>query len=93
MYVGNSIFKVAVASATISFNDGAKGLLLVFVQLGVETGYYTMEGCTREDLERIEQSNRKSTDVVKAWRKTLRAIRKGFSGKHELDERQKNASR
>ena len=92
MYVGNSTFKTAVASAVISFNDGAKGLLPVFDQLGIEPGYYTIESGTRVDLERIKQSDRKSTDGVKARRKTLRAIRKVFNNKHELDEGETYAS-
>ena len=78
VYIGNSTFKTAVASAAISFNDGAKGLLPVFNQLGIEPGYYTIEGCIRVDLESIKQSDRKSTDGVKARRKTLRAIRKAL---------------
>ena len=82
----SSTFKTAVASAAISFNDGAKGLLPVFDQLGIEPGHYTMKGFTRVDFERIKQSDRKSTDGVKVRPKTLRAIRKGFIDKHELDE-------
>ena len=85
VYVGNSTFKTAVAFSVISFNGGAKGLP-VFDRLGIEPGYYTMEGCTTADLKHIKQSDRKSTDGVKARRKTLRAIRKGFNDKHELDE-------
>ena len=92
VYVTNSTFKTAVASAVYSFNDGAKGLLPVFDQLGIEPGYYTIESGTRVDLERIKQSDRKSTDGVKARRKTLRAIRKGFNNKHELDEGETYAS-
>ena len=74
VYVGNNTFKTAVASAVISFNDGAQGLLPVFDRLGIEPCYYTMEGCTKADLERIKQSYRKSADEVKARRKTLRTI-------------------
>ena len=92
MYVGNSTFKTAVASAVITFNDRAKGLLPVFDRLDIETAYYTMEVCTRADLEHIKQSDRKSTDGVKARRKTLRSIRKGFNDKHELDEGETYAS-
>ena len=84
VHVGNSTFKAAVASAVISFNDGAKGLLPVFYQLGIEPGNYTIEGCIRVDLECIKQSDHKSADGVKARRKTLRAIRKGFNDKYEL---------
>ena len=51
-----------------------------------------MEGCTRADLECTKQSDRKLTDRVKARRKTLIPIRKGFNDKHELDEGQAYAS-
>ena len=86
VHVGYSTFKTADVSAVISFNDGAKGLLPVFDQLGIEPGYYAIEGCTGVDLERIKQSDCKSIDGVKERQKTLRTIRKGFNDKHELDE-------
>ena len=50
-----STFKTTVASAVNSFNDGAKKLLLVFYQLGMETDYYTIESCTRAILEQIKK--------------------------------------
>ena len=81
MYVGNSTFKTAVASDVISFNHGAKGLLPVFCQLGIEPGYYTMKGCTRVDFERIKQSDCKLTDGVKS-----------FNDKNKLDEGETYAS-
>ena len=84
--------KTAVASAVISFNDGAKGLLPVFEKLGIEPGFYTIHGCAKADLDRISQANRKSTDATKARRKTLRATRKGFNDKHELNEVETYAS-
>ena len=86
VYVGNSTFKTTVASTVTLFNDGAKGLLPVFDRLGIEPGYYTMEGYARANLERIKQSDRKSTDGVKARRQTLRSIRKGFTDKDEVDD-------
>ena len=76
LYIGKSTFKTAAASAIISFNDGSKGLLPVFDQLGIEPGYYTMEGCTRVDLECIKQSDRKSTDGVKARQKNTQSNQK-----------------
>ena len=93
VHVGNSTLTNAVTSAVISFNDEAKWLLSVFDRFGIKPGYYTMEGCTRADLGRIKQSDRKSTERVKASWKTLRAIRKDFNDKHELDEGEKYASR
>ena len=56
------------------------------IKFGIKPGYYTMESCTRADLERIKQSDCKLTDGVKVRWKTLRAIRKDFNDKHELDE-------
>ena len=41
VYVGNSTFKMSVASAVINYNDGATGLLPVFNELGVNCGFYT----------------------------------------------------
>ena len=92
VYVGNSTFKTTFASTAILFNDGAKGLLPVFDRLGIEPGYYTMEGYARANLERIKQSDRKSTDGVKAGRQTLRPIRKGYADKHEVDDGETLAS-
>lgn len=92
VYVGNSVFKTAVASAVIAFNDGAQGLLPVFTNLGVECGFYTTEGCKKSDIQRVKQSDHKSTTKVKQRRKKLRATRKGYNDKNELEEGETYAS-
>ena len=92
VYVGNSIFKTAVASAVISFNDGANGLLPVFEKIGIECGFFTTDGFNNSDINRIIQCNRKSSDSVKSKRKSLHAERKGFNDQNELEEGETYAS-
>ena len=86
VYVGNSVFKTAVASAVIAFNDGSQGLLPLFERFGIDCGYFTTEGSKKSDSSRIKLCNRKSTDKEKLRRKKLRAIRKGFNDKHHAEE-------
>jgi hypothetical protein len=86
VYIGNDVFKTAVASAVIAYNDGAQGLLPVFNKLGIEIGYFTKEGLRKSDIHRVKQSEKKSTSSVKQRRKKLLSIRKGHNDKNELEE-------
>ena len=88
VYVGNSTFKTAVASAVIAYNDGSMGLFPVFEKCGIEIGHFTRVSSEQADKKRIKHSNRKSTDKVKSRRKRLRGIKKGYREKEELEEGQ-----
>ena len=86
VYVGNSVFKTSVASAVIASNDGAIGLIPVFKILGTDCGYCTSEENRKVDCLRIKNSDHKSAERVKKRLKQLRAIRKGFADKNELEK-------
>lgn len=88
IYVGNSTFKTAVASAVITYNDGALGLYPVFEKSGIEIGYFTKVLSQKCDIKRIKHANLKSTEKCKNRRKRLRGIRKGFKDKEEQEEGQ-----
>ncbi|XP_066929989.1 uncharacterized protein [Clytia hemisphaerica] len=86
IYVGNTTFKTAVASAVISFNEGESGLISVFTKLGIEPGHFTATSFQKADLRRVKESNRKATEAEKLRRKRLRAARKGFDDKNAEEE-------
>ena len=86
VYVGNNVFKTSVASAVIVYNDRAMGLIPVFKKSGIDCGYYTTEENRKADCFHIRHSDHKSAQHVKKRRKQLRAIRKGFTDKNELEE-------
>ena len=83
VYIGNDIFKTAVASAVIAYNGGPQGLLPVFNKLGVDNRYFTKEGLRKSDIQYVKQSDKKSTKRVKQRRKKLLGIRKGLNDKNE----------
>ena len=58
----------------------------VFKKLGIDCGYYTTEENRKADCLRVRHSDHKSMKHVNKRRKQLRAIRKGFADKNELEE-------
>ena len=86
VYVGNSVFKTSVASAVIDYNDAAMGLIPVFKKLGIDCNYYATEENRKADCLCIRNSDHKSMEHVKKRHKQLRAIRKWFADKNELEE-------
>ena len=69
--VGNAVFKIVVASAVISYNDGETGLLSDSV-LNLDI---TLK---QVFIKCVKVSNRKSTDKAENDRKKQRAARKGY---------------
>ena len=86
VYVGHTTFKTAVASAVISYNGGAMGLVPVYRKLGIEPGQFTLSGFPEADIVRMKEANRKATDKSKSCRKHLCGNRKGFDDKNAMKE-------
>ena len=82
----NSVFKTSVASAVINYNDAAMGLIPVFKKLGIDCDYYATEENRKADCLCTRNSDHKSMEHVKKRHKQLRAIRKWFADKNELEE-------
>ena len=78
IYVGRSTLEMGVDSAIISFNFGARRLLDVFREYGLQDALYTNTFCRKKDKSRIKESCRKKSDKGKSSRKRLRAVRKRF---------------
>ena len=74
------------ADRQTAYDDGAMGLIPVFKKLGIDCSYYTTEENRKADCLCIRRSVRKSMEHVKKKRKQLRATRKGFADKKELEE-------
>ena len=60
--------QIGVASATIAYNDGAKGLLKVFIKCRIEPSYFTTLGCTRYDKCCVSAMDKKTLKVSKKRR-------------------------
>ena len=80
-WVSRKVVEQSCCSAVCHFNDGAASLIKTLERLGVKTGQFTVAGCKKIDQRRIDHSVRKMTDQVKARRKRIRAIKKGYTDK------------
>ena len=56
------------------------------IKMGMERGFYTMNGCLNENTRRIKNANRKDTESVKVRRHLLRGKRKCKSDKSKKQE-------
>ena len=66
IYVGWYTFQIGVASAVVSFNSRAHGLLDVFRQLNMVVGCFTKKFCLKSDMPRIKKIKRKEYSKKKA---------------------------
>ena len=79
VFVGRSVLEIGVYSALIEFNDGAGGVTKVLSLLGVQSGRFAEYATPQINADRIKNYVKKSSDAGKQRRKTLRAIKKGYS--------------
>ena len=86
IYVQRNVLEMGVASAVINFNDGNCGILNVFINAGMETGYFTKSFYIKKDETRIQRMNKKTNEQTKKQRKRLRAIRKNYVDKNKEKE-------
>ena len=86
VYVGRKMLEIGVASAVLHFNDGGKGLLEVYKNLKLSTGYFVFEGLAKTDKLRVKMMNIKASEKGRHQKKKLRAKRKGFQDKNAEDE-------
>ena len=86
VYVGKQTLEIGVASAVISFNDGAVGLIKVLEDLSLPAGIFSQYGANNRDILRVKRMNNKEKESVKSRRKSLRAKRKGFDDKNKETE-------
>lgn len=82
-FVTRRTVEVATASAALHFNDGSRGILSVYEELGVVPGHFTVVASAASNTARVKQMNRKSSDKCKKARKKARAITKGFMDKDD----------
>ena len=69
VYVGRPTLGMGVPSTIIDYNQGARGILDVFAEYGLEQGCCCVEYCVSRDSNRISEMNRKSGDLAKQSRK------------------------
>ena len=76
---------MGVASAVISFNDGACGILNIMKEYGLEVGKYCSNFCVSR-IKRIKEMDGKSCEHTKRSRKRHSAVRKEFGDKERVKE-------
>ena len=76
VFLGKYVFQIAVASAVVSFNDGASGILKTMEKIGLKVGFFNLEGSRHSDLRRISAVAYKATDTRKSKRKKQHAEKK-----------------
>ena len=77
IFVSRLVLEMGVSSAIINFNQGISGILNVLNGCNIESGSYTEHFVDESDHEKVDRQNRKSSEITKKRRKTLRAINKG----------------
>ena len=69
-------FEICVNDGVSHFHTGNMATLLIYDKLGLERGYWTEKGCYDNNIDRINNSSRKSTESNRARHCQLRDIRK-----------------
>ena len=77
-YVEQETVALSTYLAVLKFNNGDICFLKIFEDLDIKPGSFTVQGCQDCDQSRIELSAKKSKEIVKSRRKTLRYLRKRF---------------
>ena len=65
IYVQRNVLEMGVSFAVNNFNDGNCGILNVFKNAGIDTGYFTKQFCLRKDECRIQRMNKKANEQSK----------------------------
>ena len=83
---GLVVVELAAFLAISHFNDGAKALIFILEELGIDAGCHCIAACHKLDYNRVRHSMRKSSGQAKKRRKHLRNWKKGYSETLEARE-------
>ena len=86
VFVERTALAIGVSSAVLCFNDGEMFLEKVFFKFNMEPGSNLRSYCANRDAARVAKMENQCSTPVKARRKKLRAIRKGFTDRDEVKE-------
>ena len=75
-FVKMATFELAVYDAAAHFNIGNLASLLVYDNVNIERGYYTIQGCIVDNNVRIKNAQRQSSDSAKTHRRYQRGRKK-----------------
>jgi hypothetical protein len=82
-YVSSSLLDVGVYDAVANFNIGRKASILIYEQLNMIPGKYTIKGCHILNKKRLFASGYQNLDSTKKRRKIRRGKGKGEDDKNE----------
>ena len=83
---GLVVVELAAFLAISHFNDGAKALIFILEELGIDPGCHCIAACHKLDYNRVRHFIRKSSEQAKKRRKQLRNWKKGYSETLEARE-------
>ena len=78
--ISSTTFDIGVYDAAAHFNPGNMATLEIFDEIGIERGSFTILGCHDDNQKRIENSQRKSSDIYRGRRSELRGSKKKEKG-------------
>ena len=84
--VSSTTFDIGVYDAAAHFKTGNVATLEIFDEIGIERGSFTILGCHDDNQKRIENSQRKSSDIYRGRRSELRGSKKRKKDKDEVKE-------
>lgn len=85
-YVGFRQFEIGVCDAVAHFNIGNLATIQIMEKLGMDSGYYTVSGCSVGNTMRVSNAVRMSTEKRKLRRRLNRGIKKSKGDKHSQKE-------
>ena len=76
VFIGRKTFTMGVMDFVSHFNDGNIATLNTYVEIGLEHGHYTTIGCKKGNVERVDNSLRKSGECYRSRRKYIHGMKK-----------------
>ena len=76
VFIGGKTFSMGVMDSVSHFNDGNIATLNTYDEIGLEHGHYTIIGCKKCNVGRVDNSLRKSGECYRSRRKYIRGMKK-----------------
>lgn len=79
-------FEIGVYDSVAHFNIGNLATLMVYDNVNIERGYYTIHGCDTDNKYRLRNARRQSNETYRMRRRLIRGKKKKKVDKHNEAE-------
>ena len=79
-------FEIGAYDAVAHFNVGNVATLLIYDNVNIERGYYTVNGCSTDNQYRLKNAYRQSSETQRSRRRIIRGKKKAKGDKHQEKE-------